>query len=246
MENLIPIIDFHGQEGIQAVSARVLYVSLTSEENLHNFSRWAEKNITGNEWAIRGEDWVCVQLDASAQGGRPGMDYQLRLDFAKKLGMMARSERGEEIRDYFIAVEARARQVSLVGQISRKDLAKWLLESEEAKERAVAALEAAKPAISFHKQVTASESWMSLKKAAAVLAIPGLGQNKLFKFLRDWEILMGDNTPMRRHIDSGCFRVQEFPNRYKAGHMLFQTMVSQKGLDFILRQWSKSKQVEVV
>lgn len=240
MEDLIPIIDFHGQEGIQAVSARALYESLFGEDIHRNFAKWAEKSITSNEYAVRGEDWVCVQLDASPNGGKIQHDYHLRIDFAKKLGMMARSDRGEEIRDYFIAVEARARQVSLVGQISRKDLAKWLLESEEAKERALAALEAAKPAISFHKQVTASEGWMSLKKAAAVLAIPGLGQNKLFKFLRDWEVLMGDNTPMRRHIDSGCFRVQEFPNRYKAGHMLFQTMVSQKGLDFILRQWNKN------
>jgi anti-repressor protein len=241
MTSLIPILNFHGQEGIQAVSARALYAFLHGEDTSRHFTRWAEKYITTNEWAIRGEDWVvCATVGANPEGGRPAQDYHLRLDFAKHIALQAHTERGQEVRTYFIAVEKRAREMSVIDRISRKDLALLILAAEEAKERAEKALEAAAPAVQFHAAVTASEDFMNLKTAAAILAIPGLGQNNLFKFLREWEILMADNLPYRRHIESGCFKVQEYPNRYKVGHILKQTMVSQKGLDLILRTWNKA------
>lgn len=101
---------------------------------------------------------------------------------------------------------------------------------------ALEALEIAKPKVAFYDAVVADANWFTLQKAAAELKIPGLGRTTLFQFLRDWEILTSDNVPYRRFIDSGYFCQQ--PVRTPVG-VKMQTMVSQKGVDFILRQWNK-------
>lgn len=238
MNELIPIIPFKGQEQAEAVSAKVMYEFLYPEDNGAHFYRWATKNIVENEFSVRGEDWeVFTNFGGNPQGGRPSTDYVLRLDFAKRLAMMARSERGEKARTYFLECEKKAKSPFQVPQT----LPEALRLAAEAFEK----LEAAKPAIEFHAQVTASEDWLSMRKAAAVLNIKGLGQNNLFAFLRGQDVLMRNNIPQRRYIEQGYFRVQEFPSRYVNGQVFQQTMVSQKGLDFILRQWNRANTAAV-
>lgn len=173
MENIIPVLEFHGQEGIQAVSARALYAYLYPDGDPDNFSRWIKKFILENEYAVRGEDWVSFTSEGNPMGGRPSMDYHLRLNFGKKLALMAtRSDRAEDVRDYFIAVETRARQASLVGQVTRKDLAKWLLESEEALEKAGALIAAQAPLVAYAEKVQGSPTSFGVDETAKELGAP--------------------------------------------------------------------------
>lgn len=72
------------------------------------------------------------------------------------------------------------------------------------------------------------------KKMNDVAKSLGYGRNKLFAFLREQKILMKDNLPYQKHIDSGHFKVKETP--IKRGEIVFnkpQTYVSAKGEDFI-------------
>jgi len=98
------------------------------------------------------------------------------------------------------------------------------------------ALEAARPKVEFYDAVVADDSWLSFQRVADVLNRPGLGRNNLFKYLRDWEILTPANVPYRRYIEQGYFRLQE--TRTPVG-VKTQPLVSQKGVDFILRQLAK-------
>lgn len=63
------------------------------------------------------------------------------------------------------------------------------------------------------------------------------GRNKLFAFLRKKKILMKDNVPYQRFIESKYFKVKEFvlPN----DEIKSQTFITGKGLDYIRKQLEK-------
>lgn len=114
MPDLIPIVPAILENQTKpGVSARKLYQFL--ELNPTAWARWAKKNIVQNPYAVEHLDWegflpdVENRTDTSA-GGRPTQDYALSMDFAKKLAMMARSEKGEEARQWFLQCERVATQ----------------------------------------------------------------------------------------------------------------------------------------
>lgn len=234
MENLIPIIEFHGQEGIQAVSARALYVFLTSEENLHNFSRWAERLITSNEWAIRGQDWVSVTEDGNSQGGRPSTDYHLSLDFAKHIAMQARSGRGQQVRSYFIAIEKRAREIPF--EIPKTLSAALLLASQQA-----AQLEAQAPMVAYAEKVQASPTSFTVDTTAKELGLPVVKfrewvQGKyLFRRGRDW-------LPYAEHQERGLFEVRTRTYDHNGVEISYHTtLVTGQGRITLKAAWDRAQ-----
>ena len=95
------------------------------------------------------------------------------------------------------------------------------------------------PKAEFFDAVTDSKTAISIGKTAKVLDA-GIGQNKLFAFLRDNNILKSDNTPYQRYIDMGYFRVVE--QKYEVNgeiRISIKTLVFQKGIDFIRRLLNK-------
>lgn len=94
MKDIIRVTE---KDGAQLVSARELYIGLGHASQ--HWKRWYNKNIVKNEFAIENEDYT--QLPSKGRS----VNFALTLDFAKKLSMLARTEKGEEIRNYFIEVE---------------------------------------------------------------------------------------------------------------------------------------------
>jgi phage anti-repressor protein len=99
------VITIIADNGQKAVSAQELYNKLELDNS--NFTRWANKNILKNSYAIKGEDWdfYFSSYTTKNKKGRPAKDYVLSMDFAKRLCMVSHSNRGEQIRKYFIEVE---------------------------------------------------------------------------------------------------------------------------------------------
>lgn len=95
----------------------------------------------------------------------------------------------------------------------------------------------ARPKIAFHDAVTGSKDTIDIGEAAKVLAIPGLGRNKLFDVLRNKGILMLNNQPYQKYVDAGYFRTIESSYTTPDGstHVNIKTVVYQRGLDFIRR-----------
>lgn len=92
-------------------TAKKLYEFL--ELNQSNYSKWYKTNILDNRFAVENEDYIVfVPNDENPSGGRPTQDFKLSADFAKKLAMISKSQRGEEARDYFIAVEDKLKEVA--------------------------------------------------------------------------------------------------------------------------------------
>ena len=87
-------------EGKWCVSARESHLALGYDPS--NWKKWYQRNILRNPFAIPGQDYFELVLSTSRT-----RDFALTLDFAKKLAMQARTERGEQVRDYFLECEER-------------------------------------------------------------------------------------------------------------------------------------------
>lgn len=93
------------------------------------------------------------------------------------------------------------------------------------------------PLVEFANQVSNSENLIDMN-AMAKLAIEEnipIGRNRLFRWLRENELLMSDNLPYQKYIDRGYFAVKE--SVFETGSMTKtyqQTFVTGKGQQFII------------
>ena len=102
--NLIPVFNGSIQnQPVQLCNARDLHSFL---EVGKVFGAWIQDRI--NEYGfIQDEDYFVI---TERTNGRPRKEYHITLDMGKELGMVARNERGRQIRKYFIECERRATQ----------------------------------------------------------------------------------------------------------------------------------------
>lgn len=94
------IIKVNTKDEKQVVSCNELYLRLGFDKS--NWSKWYKKNIIENPFAIEFEDYDLIVLSTK---GRKATDFAVTLEFAKRLCMMARTEKGEMVRRYFIKIE---------------------------------------------------------------------------------------------------------------------------------------------
>jgi phage anti-repressor protein len=101
-QELIPIgtDSINGQQ-VQTVDARKLHGFL---EVGTEFKDWIVRRI--EDYGFESEKDFCSFLSEST-GGRPSKEYHLTLDMAKEIAMVERSEKGREVRRYFIECEKR-------------------------------------------------------------------------------------------------------------------------------------------
>ena len=98
------------------------------------------------------------------------------------------------------------------------------------------------PLVEFANQVSNSENLIDMNvmaKLAIEENIP-IGRNRLFRWLRENEILMSDNLPYQKYIDRGYFAVKE--SIFETGSMTKtyqQTFVTGKGQAFIIGRLKK-------
>lgn len=92
-----------------------------------------------------------------------------------------------------------------------------------------------KPKAEFYDAVADSKTAIPMDQVAKVLAIPGIGRNKLFELLRNMNILQSNNIPYQSFIDRGYFRTIETKYTKPNGDTCIniKTLVYQKGVDYI-------------
>ena len=94
-------------------TARKLYEFLGMDKS--NYSRWVRNNITENQFATENEDFVRFVInDETPTGGKiEREDFRLSCNFAKKLSMMQKNEKGEVARKYFVRVEDGMKEIAM-------------------------------------------------------------------------------------------------------------------------------------
>lgn len=219
------------KEGKKSVSARDLYKAL--ELSGGQFSRWAKKNIIDNPFAIEHEDFEGFDMMSS---GNEIKDYALSIEFSKKLSMIARTKRGEQVRDYFIECEDKLKEVFKIPQTYSQALLLASRQAEKIESQDKLLLEQ-QPKVDFYDRIVETDKKISIQEVAGVLNFKKMGRNNLFKFLRSEGILSDRNIPYRQYIESGYFELKEKTKETKNGDMVFiVTLATQKGLDFIRKK----------
>lgn len=109
MHQLIPFADrLIGQETVPMVDGKDLYLFL---EVRRQYSDWIKDQIERGQF-IENRDFIVYHNNVkNPQGGRPTHDCYLTFDTVKHIGMMSRTSKGIEVREYFIACEKELREM---------------------------------------------------------------------------------------------------------------------------------------
>ena len=153
MNELIKIVE---NDGKKAVSARELYEKLGFATQ--HWANWYKKNITNNSFAVENEDYAQLPLS-----GRT-IDFALSIDFAKRLSMMARTDTGEQIRNYFIEIEKRATK-----PLSQLDILAQSIQILQAQEKRISEIDDRVKVIEA-KQTT-HQNWFTIAGYGTLLKI---------------------------------------------------------------------------
>jgi phage anti-repressor protein len=96
-------------ETVNSVSARNLHNELGVKKD---FSSWIKAQFKRGFFEENIDYVVFTQKGENLKGGRPSIDYIVTLDTAKEIAMMSGTQKGKEVRNYFIEVEKRFREQS--------------------------------------------------------------------------------------------------------------------------------------
>lgn len=100
------LIRIETREGQETVNARELHEFLESKQD---FSTWIKARIDGFE---ENSDYLLHKfMEQLPSGAKHKIDYYLTIETAKHVAMMERNEQGKRIRQYFITVEKRAKEI---------------------------------------------------------------------------------------------------------------------------------------
>lgn len=131
------------------------------------------------------------------------------------------------VESYFSDLDENAKQFIITTLDSKK---KIIEENQRQKELLIEQA----PKADFFDAVADSKDAISIGSLAKVLGIKGMGRNNLFEFLRQNKVLMNDNTPYQRYVDSGMFRVVEQKYMRDGEPCInIKTLVYQKGVNYV-------------
>lgn len=116
---------------------------------------------------------------SESTGGRPATDHAIRLDMAKEIAMIQRSEKGKQARQYFIQIEkdynSPEKIMARALQIAEKELSNLRLENK-VQEQQIAEL---KPKASYYDLVLQCKGLLSMTEIAKDYGMSAKGMNKL-------------------------------------------------------------------
>lgn len=242
MNNLINITLNENHEPV--VSGRQLHETLGVKTRYNDwFNRMTEFGFTENE------DYLAItQKRVTAQGNATNQtDHIIKLDMAKEIAMIQRTDKGKEVRTYFIQVEKDFNS-------PEKIMARALLMADKKVHKLEAQIEADRPKVLFADAVSASKSSCLIGELAKILKQNGvdIGQNKLFQWLRTNGYLIsrrGDswNQPTQKSMNLKLFELKKTNINHADGHTTTNTTtkVTGKGQQYFINKFLNQERLTV-
>lgn len=223
----------------QVVSARDLYKELNVKTR---FSLWVKQNFKHFRKDI---DFTSVVTTTLVNNGaeRELQDYALTIEIA----MMSGTDKGYEIRDYFIKVEQAWNSPEMVMkralEIANKKVEKLKLENQQMQPKAL-----------FADSVAASHTTILIGELAKILRGNGIniGANRLFQWMRDQGYLISRkgtdyNMPTQRSMNLGLFKIKESTITHSNGSVSISktTKVTGKGQQYFINKFMKMNETAI-
>jgi anti-repressor protein len=101
------------------INARDLHAFLESRAQYGN---WIKQQIERGQFK-ENRDYLVYNINIkNPEGGRPSIEYHITFDMAKHIALMSNTEKGHEVRDYFIRCEERLRELEGTNDIVHSEL----------------------------------------------------------------------------------------------------------------------------
>lgn len=233
MKELINVSLNDNQEPV--VSGRQLHEVLEVKTEYKKwFSRMTEYGFNENEDFLK-----VTQKCLTSSTGQNTTDHVIKLDMAKEIAMIQRTERGKQVRQYFIQVEKDFNS-------PEKIMARALLMADQKVHKLEAQIEADRPKVLFADAVSASKSSCLIGELAKILKQNGIdiGQNKLFQWLRAHGYLISRrgeswNQPTQKSMQLGLFELKKTNINHPDGHTTVSTTtkVTGKGQQYFINKF---------
>ena len=218
------------------VSGRQLHEALDVKTRYNDwFNRMTEYGF------IENQDYLAItQKRVTAQGNSTNqVDHIIKLDMAKEIAMIQRTERGKQVRQYFIQVEK-----DFISP--EKIMARALLMADKKVHQLEAKIEADRPKVLFAEAVSASHTSILVGELAKLLKQNGvdMGANRLFNWLRAHGYLIKRNgrdwnMPTQKSVEMGLIRVKETSITHADGHITVSKtpLVTGKGHQYFINKF---------
>lgn len=217
------------------VSGRQLHEALDVKTKYADwFNRMIDYGFAENQ------DFLLLKNEQqTGRGGHNKVDHIIKLDMAKEIAMIQRTERGKHVRQYFIQVEKDFNS-------PEKIMARALLMADQKVHKLEAQIEADRPKVLFAEAVSASHTSILVGELAKLLKQNGvdMGANRLFNWLRAHGYLIKRNgrdwnMPTQKSVEMGLIRVKETSITHADGHITVSKtpLVTGKGQQYFINKF---------
>lgn len=220
-----------GGDLVQTTNAREIHAYLGIGKD---FSSWVKVQIARAR-LVENRDFVSSPSRGSS--GQPIIEYHLTLDAGKHIAMLSETDRGFEVREYFIECERKARAAPAVPQTMAAAL-RLAADQAEQIEQQQAALAAAAPAVEFVDRYVDATGLTGFRQACKVLKIK---ENIFREFLLEKGIvyrLGRELAPRAEHLNAGRFEVKAGVSA-KNEHAFNSMRFTPKGLSWVAGEFAK-------
>ena len=223
------------------VSGRQLHEALDVKTKYADwFNRMIDYGFAENQ------DFLLLKNEQqTGRGGHNKVDHIIKIDMAKEIAMIQRTERGKQVRQYFIQVEKDFNS-------PEKIMARALLMADQKVNKLEAQIEADKPKVLFADAVSASHTSILVGDLAKLISQNGfkIGGNRLFVWLRENGYLIKRkgsdwNMPTQRSMEMKLFEIKESTITHPDGHISVSktVKVTGKGQQYFINKFLNEEAV---
>lgn len=194
-------------------------------------------------------DYIATaQKRATAQGNTTTyMDHHIKLDMAKEISMIQRTEKGKQARQYFLQLEKMWNSPEMVMKRALEYADRKVIELQSKIERD-------KHKVFLAEAIEVSPTAILVKDLATLLKQNGIdtGQTRLYEWLRKNNYLCESraywNKPTQRSMDMGLFEVKTHIHTDSSGapQIKYTPKITGKGQTYFINKFLGQKNKSVV
>lgn len=232
--SLIPVFESTiNNQVVQTVDARVMHGFL---EVGKDFSDWIKAQIVRAR-LVENRDYVKLpqkgevknQKVTTSVGNR--IEYHLTIRAATHVALISGTEKGYEVRDYFIDAEEAYRN-QRPKELTREQILVMALESERERLKLAAQVEVMAPKAEYYDQLLGANEVFDGEQTAKILRT---SRNSLYTFLKQRGIITKSNLPMQLYVDKDYMRVKQTPYNDVFGNpkVSLKIVFTQNGIKYV-------------